>query len=263
MRKYDSLATAGRLTQDVLQSVSSVLECAMACGQSHARVQRLHLEHRHFTYTYRDDGGGHALRDSHTLCVLDGVRVTVANTAVIALLDWMRAQGLQFIFTGHVTRAAQVFSAPALQPAIYVVAVFVPDGGGGAGRAQLQWNTVYMHKCVDSSAVPAWSARCAAAIRAGASHFALCTLYRGSDYNEPSVDGVMPTHHELVCVAPRHHLTMARLDPARTWVLEDRFTTLVAWVLQQSYTWTLCMPSDDHAEWAYCTVLLDPLDSLY
>ncbi len=308
-RKYEGLLRDKRLTQDTLQTVMCIIDNAMMCGQSHARIQLLHATENQYHYAKKEPAAV-PLCDALTLQPVD--QRIVLGAPARALADWVCGQGMQCVYAAFRSRDVLVFGAPALAPHVYMTAVFVPaeppaeppgepPSGGSApstsgsrcvrvvtamlacarlrraqrtlavlsrvsnesGRplpaAMVRWNTQYMYKCLDDSAIPTWNARCANAMRTGASHFAVCTLYRHCDYDVPAADGAFS---EMLCAKPLHHLSMTALDRCGPWVLEPKMATLVAWVHQHGFEWTLTMP-DSESEWAYFVVMLDPVERFY
>jgi hypothetical protein len=250
-RRLQTLQGQTRLTQEAIQVASAIIQCAMEAGQGHARVQTIFLSHNQFTYTRNVSTDTHALHDCYTLQPRrDDEKRVCFSSCVRDFTTWIREQGLRFMCTG----SAATF--------VHIVAYFIPEQPVPAGaRALALWNTIYTQKCVDASAVPAWNQKCANAIRRGASSFIVCTLYLHSDFypveNSTTLQGI-------VCPAQsRHHLTMQPFasgsSSSSVWVLNPKFDIMVAWIKELGYTWTLTMSGAD-AEWAYFTVLLDPLE---
>jgi hypothetical protein len=263
-RRMQTLQGHTRLTQEAIKTAGEIIQRAMESGQVHARVQTIFLSHRQFIFTHLVSAETHALNDMYTLLPLAGTekRVSFAS-CILEFLEWLRAQGLQTIFT-TCTYPGSGGAIPA--PFIHIEALFVPETPPRAPlgtRAIDIWNTQYMQKCVDESSIPAWTQRCADAIRRGATHFVVCTLYRGSDFFPPSEGG------GILCLQPpRHHLTlnsvadlMAHQNEPNPFVLNTKFSVMVAWVRDIGYAWTLLMANVHDASWAYFAVLLDPLES--
>lgn len=258
-RRLQTLTGHTALTQDILKTASDIIQRAMEAGQVRARVQTLHLSHQQFTYTGSAGGSEtHPLYDAYTLLPLPGVEKRIAFASVVReFVHWIREQGLQFLCTTQCFPGAGG-SIPI--PFVHVEAIFVPVTPAPRGARALEiWNTVYMQKCLDASALGAWNQRCADAIRRGASHFVVCTLYRWSDFFPPSEGG------GIACAQPvRHHLTMAPLEDLlgekKPLFLNAKFDVMVRWVAELGYAWTLTMENADKSEWAYFCVLLDPLE---
>lgn len=257
-RRMQTLQGQPRLTQEAIKVASDVIQRAMESGQTHARVQTVFLAHQQFIFTHQASSETHALCDMYTLLPLVGTEKRVSFASCVReFLDWLRAQGLDTMFT---TCTYPGGSVPA--PFVHIEVAFVPETPSRRalqqGRALDVWNTQYMQKCIDESSLPAWTQRCADAIRRGATHFVVCTLYRGSDFFPPSEGG------GLVCTeTPRHHLTLTsvgNLLEESAFVLNSKFSVMVGWVRDIGYRWTLLMPAEDSA-WAYFTVLLDPLSA--
>lgn len=264
-RRMQTLQGQPRLTQEAIKVAGDVIQRAMESGQVHARVQTIFLAHRQYIYTHQVSEETHALHDMYTLLPLPGMEKRVSFTScILEFLAWLHAQGLGTLFT-TCTYPGSGGAAPA--PFVHIEVTFVPEtparflGGIQGGRALDVWNTQYMQKCVDESSIPAWTQRCADAIRRGATHFVVCTLYRGSDFFPPSEGG------GLVCLEPpRHHLTLNSIgDLLETegapFVLNSKFSVMLGWVRDIGYAWTLLMPDLRESPWAYFAVLLDPLSS--
>jgi hypothetical protein len=239
--------------------MTRIMECAMAAGQCVMRVQTLRpplyslafvqpeIDTPVFTY---------ALHDMHTMSVIENVHVKLGAAAHDAA-EWLRKQGAQVYCSTSYAATELAFGKPVLSNYVHLVAVLIPsEGDTGSKRALQQWQDNHTQKGLVES--PAWTARCTAAMRAGATHTILCTLYRDSDYNT-ILPGTFP-QRALVCEdVPRHYLSMAPLEPAPHWVLESKFAAMVLWVTRQAgYRWTLVSNNDD-AAWAYFTVLFEPV----
>lgn len=267
-RRLQTLQGQTRLTQDAIRTAGDIIQRAMECGQTHARVQTIFLAHQQFVFTHQVSADTKPLCDMYTLLPLPGMEKRVHVTSCVReFLDWLHGQGLETRFTTCVYPGG---NAPA--PFVHIEVAFVPEtparpagGGGGGGKAIDIWNTQYMQKCLDESRIPAWTQRCADAIRRGASHFVVCTLYRGSDFFPPSEGG------GLICLEPpRHHLTMTPLadllldqkeGAGTAFVLNSKFSVMLGWVQEIGYRWTLLMPDLGKSEWAYFAILLDPLSA--
>lgn len=259
-RRMQTLQGQQRLTQDAIRVASDVIQRAMESGQTHARVQTIFLAHQQFMFTNQTSSETHALHDMYTLLPLMGVEKRVTFTSCVReFLEWLHAQGLDTLLTTCTYPGGEV---PA--PFIHIEATFVPETPSRQRRSPQQgraidvWNTQYMQKCVDESSIPAWTQRCADAIRRGAAHFVVCTLYRDSDFFPPSAGG------GVICLeAPRHHLTLNSVNnllEESAFVLNSKFSVMVAWVRDIGYRWTLLMPTAE-STWAYFAVLLDPLST--
>lgn len=257
VRRLQTLSGHTTLTQDMLKAAADIIQCAMQCGATHARVQTLFLAHQQFTYTNVSSTDTFPLYDTYTLLPLAGVEKRVCfASSVRDFSHWLLEQGLQFRCT---TECYPDSAVPI--PCVHLEAIFVPVMPAPKGaRALEHWNAVYTQKCVDASAVPAWNQRCADAHRRGAVHFVLCTLYRWSDFYPGSHGGGFPCPQ-----TPRHFLSMAPLQTLLETNEQDRlyvnpkFDAMVQWVQEAGYTWTLTTEDAQHTEWAYFCVLLTPL----
>ena len=244
---------ASDLSADVITMLQSTIRNAMRAGQCHARVQLLRLGLQ-FTYAtassdsaYEQRTVTYALHDAWTLRPVRAptrTRVHLAGGAPRALIAWLQTEGLQFLFTSVAVREA----APA--DFVYVEAVFVPAELHN-GQAQTAWNQKYTVKCLDDSMVAQWNERCVSAVRAGLTHFVVCTLHWPADFNDAESASFQQRVPQV-----RHYLSMEPLEYA--WYMHKRFSLLVAWVHQLGYQWALCTRSQN-AAWAYFCVLLEPL----
>jgi len=254
----ETLGAHASLTQDMMAAALTLIEGAMGCGASYARVQLLRQSYGHFHYVTTQEGTlTLPVYDAQTLVQLEGgsrQRVQLSRPAQ-DIVHWLRGQGLQVLCTSSAIQWGRLEREPSLAPWLYLVAVFVPQGEP-EGRLRWLWNTTYMPKCLDASALEGWAQRCQRALTLGASHCALCTLYRNSDYIEATAVPDEEAETYVVNVA-RHHLTMQTLSGPR-WALDKRFKLLIGFARSYGYSWTLCLP-DQEASWAYFTVLLDPL----
>jgi hypothetical protein len=232
----------------------------MKCGATYARVQLFRHSHMHFNYVTVASAMTYGIHDCQTLepLVHSRQRIQLARPAE-DLVQWIRSQGLQVLLTTASLEVDRLNGEPNLAPWLYVVAVFVPcdESSSTAHSLQNLWNSYYMAKCLDNSALDCWTARTQQAIAMGATRVSLCTLYNGSDYTTE-------LSHEYCLVAKppmRHHLSMQPLaKQASVVALHTRFHLLVGWTRQIGYRWLLCASDEPVPRWAYFTLLLDPLD---
>lgn len=262
-RPLETLRTGDALTQDMMSAALQVIENAMQSGAGWARVQLLRQRYNHFHYvssataTFADTLT-FPVHDAQTLVALaSGSRQRAQlSRPVLDIIHWLRGLGVQVLCTTSATQTVRLHGEPALAPWLYLVAVFVPQGEGESeGRLRYLWNTHYMPKCLDDSALAGWAQRCQRALTAGASHCALCTLYRDADFSALALASAEDSPYTVV--TPRHHLTMQPLASSQ-WVLDKRFKLMVGFAHSYGYAWTLCMPGAE-GPWAYFTMLLDPL----
>lgn len=248
-RRLQTLQGQLRVTQEAIQMASAIIQCAMEAGQGQARVQTIFLSHNQFTYTRNVSTDTYPLYECYTRAPIKDKRICFSS-CLRDFVTWIREQGLRFMCTTF-SEATTTF--------VHIEVYFIPEQPAPAGaRALALWNTVYTQKCVDSSAIPAWNQKCAQAIRRGAGHFIVCTLYLHSDFypveNSTTLQGI-------VCPGVvRHHLTMQPItdEKEHPLVLNPKFDIMVQWVKELGYTWTLAMAPQ--VEWAYFVVLLDPLN---
>lgn len=253
----ETLRSQTTYTQDAMATALRIIEGAMQAGAGHARIQLLRQGYGHFHYVTTSEGTFTLpVHDAQTLAALEGgsrQRVQLSRPAH-DIVHWARGQGLQVLCTTSAMQTGRLGGEPSLAPWLFVVAVFVPLGGEDGPLARL-WNSTHMAKCLDASALDTWALRCERALQVGASHCALCVLYRGSDFTTTaSADGDDAAY---VAAAPRHHLTMQML-PGQCWTLDKRFKPLIGFARTHGYAWTLCMAADEQS-WAYFTLLLDPM----
>lgn len=252
----------GDMKQEVVHMLHSIVRNAMLCGMTHMRLQTFRLA-RDFQYRYTENTKGtHAVHDAHTLLPFQGTRARVAfNTHTQDFFQWLQHEGVHFMCTTQLMRNKVTFGELPLADFVHVEAIFIPEDTDlreQQGRILSLWNTVYTAKCLDNSMLQQWNQRALAAIRVGAAHFVVCTLYAEADYTTSSA------RDEFSVNEPRDHLTMAPLAPAPEWHLDKKFGYLVAWVAQLGYQWTLTcgynQEEERYSSWAYFTVLLDPLE---
>lgn len=252
-----------------MSGMVKLVETAMQAGQGWARVQLLRASHCQYRYVTSEGTMTFPVHDAQTLAELDGgsrQRAQLARPAFDVVL-WLRGQGLGVLCATSALAKGRLGREPALAPWLYLVAVFVPVDKEEAqleevdlprGRLFSLWNTQYMPKCLDATAVGTWALRVQRALETGASRCLLCTLYRNSDFSEIAVDEQTEAVNTLACLTPRDHLTMQPIS-ARRWVLDKRLLVLVGFARQYGYAWTLCHPSVAEPQWAYFAILLDPL----
>lgn len=254
-RHMQTLQGHTRLSQEAIRGASKIIQCAMESGQVRARVQTIHLAHQQFCYSNIMSTDTHPLYDMYTLSPLANTEKRICFSSVIReFVEWLKSQGLDF----RCTTCTYPNSEGVPVPFVHLEVIFVPETPARVGRAIDIWNTKYMQKCLDTSSIPAWSQRCADALRRGASHFVVCTLYRSSDFFPPSEGAGIACMQRI-----RHYLTMmpvSSLMDDEQLVLNNKFTVMVQWVREIGYVWTLLMPDLQTSEWAYFTVLLDPLE---
>lgn len=274
---FESIGNHGVLTQDMMLGMVKIMECAMQAGASHARVQLLRQSFNHFCYTARKGSSTMVIHDAqtHTPLVHSKQNVLLSRIA-LDLVQWLRGQGVQVLCATSAHQPTRLKGEPSLASWLYVVAVFIPlgddnvdhdDGAAAAsGRMRSLWNSVYMPKCLDASALDQWAGRAQRAFAAGATHTALCTLYLEADFvasAASAAEAPLPDYPLLCTDIVRHHLTMQPALSDWVWRLHKRFSILVGWVRQYGYRWTLCHAGDDGAQlpprWVYFTLLLDPL----
>jgi len=274
-KRFEGINAAAGFTQEVINSITSIIKAAMDAGQLKARVQTLHLASCQYGFSRIEpySGEDHILYDARTLKPMQGCKTRVHfNARVMEMLQWIKAQGLGWVCATHRSKSG------GLAGFVYIFVVFIPcapsgpsgpsgPGGatgtksprgsaapGGGGRASSLWNTVYMAKSFDDPS--SWNERCLSAIRSGASYCAICTLYREADF---MIDGGdIPLEGPML-----HHLSMDPIDD-RKWGLSKRFAPLVEWTKHISFGWTLSTSGGAAgAQWAYFIVLFDPLEEYY
>ncbi len=255
-KRFECLNAQGGLTQEVIQTLLSILKNATIAGQTHARVQTLHLA-KDYAYSRRQppDEKAHPVYDAQTLLPIQG---TVTRVHLAArpreLTEWLHEQKVHFIIATSCTAVPAKGCEPAFADFMHIIALFVPE------KASINpsiWNSAFLQKSLDQSMVTSWNEKCLAAIRIGASHFAVCILYYRLDYRfMPHGGETELDDSSLVCAAPRENPSMT-LAKDCCFKLESKCVTLVAWSRQIGYSWTLATGSHN---WAYFTVLLDPIN---
>ena len=264
-KRFETLTIHGSLTQEVIQSVLSILKNATTCGQTHARVQTLHLA-KDYTYSRRQppDKDAHVIHDMLTLQPYGGTSTRIHLAArPRELVEWLIGeQKVRVIVATCCMSEARSFGEPTFASFMHLYAVLVPEKQAGGGV----WNAVFLKKSLDASMVQGWNDRCLAALRIGASYFSVCVLYRGSDFSAAGGD-TKGVPEELKCIQPRQHLTMVPHEKDPHWVLNEKCSTLVTWVDQAGYRWTIATEayvSEEtkevvHSIWGFFVVLLQPL----
>lgn len=261
-QRFETLAeTHGVLTQDVVTTLHSIIKSAMMAGRTHCLIQTLRIG-KQFSYSSRAIQDAHPVLNAHTMAPFTkGAQWARLNGQMDPLLQWLRSQGIHFVCTTKQMERKLSFGQPSYAEFLHIEAVFIPeytDLREQQGHVLAIWNTVYMSKCLDNSMISQWNQRALTAVRCGAGYFAVCTLYLESDYIEDNGE-----LNHLACICPREHLSMRPLEPNPRWKLDSKFNTLVRWVLQLGYEWTLCCAvgeKDRVSNWAYFTVMLDPLE---
>lgn len=257
--RFEGLAIHGALTQDVIHTILSLLKNATIAGQTRVRVQTLHLA-RDYAYSRHQppDATSLLIHDMLTFEPFTGTktRIHLASRAR-ELVEWLVGeQKVRVVAATCCMSDTKVFGEPAFASFMHLYAILVPEKQDVPPTV---WNATFVRR---SQSVQHWNDKCLAALRVGASFTHICVLYKGPDFNvlalSPSGGGSV-----FECVAPRHHLTMALLaQNGPGWVLkEDACSTLVAWVAQTGYKWTLTVDVQD-VVWAFFTVLLMPLDAM-
>ena len=179
------------------------------------------------------------------------------------LVEWLIGeQKVRVIVATCCMSEARSFGEPTFASFMHLYAVLVPEKQAGGGV----WNAVFLKKSLDASMVQGWNDRCLAALRIGASYFSVCVLYRGSDFSAAGGD-TKGVPEELKCIQPRQHLTMVPHEKDPHWVLNEKCSTLVTWVDQAGYRWTIATEayvSEEtkevvHSIWGFFVVLLQPL----
>lgn len=249
-KRFESLHVHGCFNQEVVQTLLSILKNASLAGQTHARVQTIHLA-TDYAYSRRQPADPKALvvHDTLTLLPFKGT-LTRINLAARPreLTEWLLEHKVHFmITTSCMSERVSDACEPTFANFMHIVAVFVPEE-----KEQSIWNSAFLKKSLDSSMVTGWNEKCLAAIRTGAAHFAICILYHRLDYLEAKGE----EDDEFCCAEPRTHLSMTLIKDAH-YRLDSKCKTLVNWARQIGYTWTLALAVDAH--WAYFTVLLDPI----
>lgn len=238
--KYSWLTKYGSLNQEGIRHMSGLLKNAILSGQSSARLLTLSLD-QHYTYSWNGNGIN-KVYNMHTLEEIKGVTVTLASRAR-EVTEWILEQpGMRFMCSTQQTINVSHF--------IHIIAIFIPVLSSSG-----LWNSVFTYKSLDGSAVSAWNEKCIAALRVGAVRFNLFTLYAHQDYKVQPSPGWTED-----CTDIRHHLTMQPLNKDVAFQLNPKFASVIAWVQQIQYKWILTMEGNDGSEWAYFTILLDPLE---
>ena len=266
-KRFEFLAeTGGKLTQDAIGMLHSIIKNAMLSGRTHARIQTIRIS-RQFSYILRDLKETLPLYDAHTLQPFppDARRIQL-HRVMDPLVAWLKEQGVHFICTTKTMNRFLTFGTTPFADFVHIEAIFIPEDTDlreQTGRVLALWNSVYMLKCLDASMVSQWNQRALAALRTGATHFAVCTLYLEYDYTERG----NTTEDEFSCDVPREHLTMMPIEPNPNWKLDQKFSYLIMWAKQLGYAWTLCTGYSREecrpSNWAYFTVMLDPLEEYY
>ena len=260
--------TQGKLTADILKGLHGIVRNAMLSGRCHCRLQTLRLS-RDFSYRYRQVKDGYHLHDAYTLEKLDTHAQISFMPHMLPFVEWMRAQGIHFICTTKLMKDKVVMGDLPLADFCHVEAIFIPEDTDlreQQGRTLSLWNTVYTAKCLDGSMVPEWNKRLLAAIKTGAAHAVISTLYLGSDYEPLKTETAEEEDASFNCTSPRHHLTMQLLEARPRFRLDCKFRFLVGWVAQLGYEWTLTCGEDREGRcspWAYFVVMLDPLEKYF
>jgi len=259
----------GKITYDVNKILHSVCRNAMLCGKTHFRLQTLRMPGA-FSYTYnrKDDDTTHTIYHIHTLKPIADTtaRVKLNKEYTKPLFDWLREQGVHFYLTTHQMSNTTSFNNKPLANFVHIEAYLIPEDTDireKTGMILSLWNGVYTIKCLDQSMIGEWNKRLLSAFRTGAAHCVICTLYLESDYEDTPKNNKnnLPIRNEYNVLNPRDHLTMELLNPMPDWSLKDKFTTLLSWVTQLNYKWTLLC--SDKCSWAYFTVMLDPVEDVY
>jgi hypothetical protein len=296
-KRYETIAAAAGaaagavgLSQEAIQMAQSILKAALLCGQTTARVQTLRLALNHYSFvTTRGDGGDEStlvypLYDARTLALIHPKRCVYLSARGQDLVQWLQEHQQLGVMCTAVSGGGQ----PTMSPFVYIVAVLVPPpmeptlvGSTGGGGGYALWNSVFQKNptTVTAADIDQWNTRCVTAMRAGASHFTLATLYKGRDYRPAPTTGLLAG--PLLCAMSLEHPTMAPLaqpaQPAQpalaggapnkaiAWTLSDTpfCRALSQWCSQAGYRWALAMKHlgpDRFSHWAYFVVLLDPLD---
>lgn len=270
-KRFGALSqSGGEMKQEVVQMLHSIIRNAMLCGMTHMRLQTFRMP-QDFQYRYANTPkNSFAIYDSHTLLPFEKTKARISfNTFLNDFFQWLQREGVHFICTTKLMKNKVTFGELPFAAFVHVEAIFIPEDTDlreQTGRILSLWNTVYTAKCLDNSMIQQWNQRALAAIRVGAGHFVVCTLYLEADYTETLLDKEtgLRKRDEFTVIEPRDHLTMTPLAVDPMWRLDRKFAYLVGWVSQMGYAWTLTCGWSREEErfslWAYFTVLLDPLE---
>ncbi len=241
-KRFEGLSQHGFLNQDVIQTILSTLKNATVSGQTRARVQTLHLA-KDYSYSRHQppDKDALVIHDMYTFQPFAGTstRIRLASRAR-ELLEWLIGEQKVCVIAATCCMSTdRVFGEPTFASFMHLYAIFVPEKPSVPPSV---WNAAFVKNL---TAVPAWEERVVAGLRTGASHVTLCVLYKGAQYaallpGDSGGDGG-GEHKELVCAEPRHYLSLIPLEKSPKWVLDAKCATLVSWVLQTGYQWTLGM----------------------
>ncbi|MBX9636219.1 MAG: hypothetical protein K2Q45_01555 [Nitrosomonas sp.] len=270
--RCEGLTLHGKLNQDVIQAMQSILKNAVAAGQTHARVQTLFLsQHYGYSRTLPYPKTSHIVYDDLTLEPMSKclTRINLAPRAR-ELVEWLQEQGVQYICTSLNTSPKRVFGEPSLADHIYIVALFVPVQQQQQQQQQesqapsFPWNAIYTFKNLENT--EPWTTRCVNAIRVGASYANICILYYGMDFKVLPAAAAAADESEYVCGMARLYPTLK--PSTKKIILNDKFKPLIAWVTQAAYEWTCLMDPDGEEpdatpSWAYFTVMLHPLKIIH
>jgi hypothetical protein len=259
--RFEGLAIHGALTQEVIQTILSLLKNATIAGQTRVRVQTLHLA-RDYAYSrhQQPDGSALVIHDMLTFRPYKGTttRLHLASRAR-ELMEWLVGeQKVRVIAATCCMSGEPIFGEPTFASFMHLYAILIPEK---QSIPPTVWNATFVRRTQD---VQHWNDKLLAALRVGASYANVCVLYWLSDYGAMVDPTQIP---ELECTTPRHHLTMEPLKK-EGWALTAGCSTLVAWVAQAGYKWTLVMDNHSITEkpeyslWAYFCVLLMPLDAI-
>jgi len=270
----------GEISRSTKERFTTIIENAMALGQTKT-VLGLLKEGIHFqTYPEHTTGRRECVKHMWThanLNMRSGDPVTIqVNRQLNGVFAWLIGKGVHYCFTSVMVDEPGfvVDFDPVLANFVLITAFFLPEDTqlrDTPGALLSLWNDVRTPKCVDSSMIPGWTERIIKCVRAGITHVVLCTLREHGDFDE--IDPRDAHEDAFACIGCRDHLTMASLtnvadyeSPSPSWVLDRRFVDMVQWVKRHHWSWTLCFGTAPLSEgrvrisqWAYFTVLLDPL----